>query len=391
MPFNLAGAFLLGVTALVCLGAESQTVWFGPMAFTSEREVRDDYIPMLTDTANWRDIAARADVFKSYIMILPPVPLPGNDAPEISDDELRRLIAVLAEQGLKTAFEVGGARSREAGAGHAAALGEFTWLRRWLDLGGKIDYLSTDHSIAFGLEKWLATKDPAESGAMSYQDPEVRQLINDLCEELAGYIEKMSELLPGVRIGAIDSLGYWWVEGEDGRVYEPSRPDIPDLPFAEIFARLVEAVEARGLRLDHFHSDFGHDGVRFDGAGTGKLNYGRVLAVEAAVRAAGIRSGNIVNAFHDAFHDKTLPEPESARSSAEAVNNTLAFFEGYMAAGQIPDDLVFQTWQPFPDKTGPETERDTVMHLHRSMMTHSAFPPDNCTALTPQEETSLPK
>jgi len=40
---------------------------------------------------------------------------------------------------------------------------------------------------------------------------------------------------------------------------------------------------------------------------------------------------------------------------------------------------VLQTWQPYPHLTGPEDRPNTVMSLHRRILTHEAFP---ATALT---------
>lgn len=346
-----------------------EEVWFGPMAFIEGRDVRDDFVPMLLDTEQWPELFARIDVFKSYIMILPDVPVPGNSAPELSDDDLRALIALFEQNGIQVAFEVGGARSRMPGAGVAAAEQEFQWLSRWIELGGKIDFLTTDHSIAFAIEDWLTTIDPAESGAMTYFDEEVQSLIRDACSESASYIERMTELIPGVRFGAIESLGYWYVV-HGSQVYLPTRLDLPWMPFDLVLRDFVDALNERGLTLDHFHTDFGYEGVEFDGRFTASLDYGRILGIESIVKLFGAYSGNIVNAFHN----RSNPYPIPATANVEAFAHTLAFFDGYAATGQTADQIVLQTWQPYPDATGPAGTDFTVMNMHRTLVLRDNFP-----------------
>lgn len=74
-----------------------------------------------------------------------------------TDAELKALIALLKKGGIKTGIEVGGARW---GAGSmcdlqgvlAYAQVEQKQVQRWLDLGGEVDNLSTDHAIVRSAE-----------------------------------------------------------------------------------------------------------------------------------------------------------------------------------------------------------------------------------------------
>jgi hypothetical protein len=50
------------------------------------------------------------------------------------------------------------------------------------------------------------------------------------------------------------------------------------------------------------------------------------------------------------------------------VDNTLEYFDGYVAAGGEPDTWILQRWQPYPDVTGPETVRDTDMGVSRLLV-----------------------
>ena len=147
--------------------SEKHAIWIGPMPFIEGRTLRGDYFSEILDSFNESTIWEAMAVFKSYLMILPTAPIPGNTEPEASDSQLMALIEKLEQLGVDTAFEVGGARSRASGSGRNQALNEFAHLERWLKLGGRIDYLTTDHSLMRGLDAWLEVTDPAESANMS--------------------------------------------------------------------------------------------------------------------------------------------------------------------------------------------------------------------------------
>lgn len=98
------------------------------------------------------------------------------------------------------------------------------------------------------------------------------------------------------------------------------------------------------------------------------------MAAEAIVKSLGLDSGIIINAFDDFSYvgSNTVQEKEKAQNAAErsasAVDNTLEYFDGYVAAGGDPDIWIFQRWQPYPDVTGPETIRDTDMGVTRLLL-----------------------
>lgn len=80
----------------------------------------------------------------------------GKTLPELPDEQLGRLAAVCRQNDLDVAFEVGGLRMGAAKPvrgqwGKAVAQNEFTHLKRWLEAGGTLDYLSTDHAVMMNL------------------------------------------------------------------------------------------------------------------------------------------------------------------------------------------------------------------------------------------------
>ena len=342
-------------------------VWVGPMPFTRRdpRELRPDYVDTLTDRSAWPDVLAKTDVFKSYIMVLPSVPLPGRSESELPDRDLRRLVAFTEQQGLRVAFEVGGLRRapgetpRPGTWGQRMAEGEYRHLKRWLDAGGRIDYLTSDHAVMHNL------------GHHTYRGTDCGLSMLQVLDELAVYFREMQKRIPGVRVGVIESLGYFHVRGADGTEYPRTVKKLPVWDFETFFVQLCDAFRRHGVALDHFHIDFGYMGVDADRRimGSGSLNVGRVLAAERLVASAGVRSGVIVNAFHD----RRAEVSSATEASREAAERTLAFFRGYAAAGGSSDHLVIQTWQPYPDRTGPEGDPLTVLGLARELLESPAF------------------
>ena len=355
---------LCSVTAVTQKDAEAppttDLIWVGPMPFTSGRVLRDDFFPTLSDADKWPTVLRRTDVFKSYIMVLPEVPLPGKQKPELSDDQLRKLALLLKEHHVKVAFEVGGLRiapgqkARQGEWGKRVAANEFTHLKRWLDAGGRIDYLTTDHPVMMNL------------GHRTYQGTDSGLTLEETLEELASYYAEMARRIPNVKFGTIESLGFFHVKGPDGVEYPRTVPKLPIWRFEEFFDLLLAAMKRHGLKLDHFHIDYGYYGVRHDGRRLKKagLDFGRLLAVERYVQSKGVNAGVIVNAFHD----RSVKEPESEQASREATKNTVGFHEGYLTAGGEAEHMVIQTWHPYPDRTGPEDEPLTVLNLVRDLI-----------------------
>ncbi|MCX6361667.1 MAG: hypothetical protein NT029_17825 [Armatimonadetes bacterium] len=352
----VAAAALLSSRMAAAPGRPADRVWVGPMPFVSDRTFRSDYLPTLLDERLWPAVLKRTRVLKSYLMVLPADPVPGKRAPEASDEQLRALARFVRRHRLKVAFEVGGIRMAADTpcdqAGETTARGELRHLRRWLKAGGRIDYLTTDHAVMMTVgAPYVNPKSFAHRG----------MTVSDAIGELADYFAIMHRAIPGARLGIIESLGFFTVDA-GSRTYPRTVPALPVWRFDQFIAEVAEAMHRRGLRLDHFHVDFGWEGVRHDGLG--KPDCGRILAVEAAVRRHGVRPGVIINAFHDGM----AANPDPAEASRQAVANTLRFTDAYLAAGGAADHLVVQTWQPYPDRTGPETDANTVLGLANAVL-----------------------
>jgi hypothetical protein len=350
--------------ALVGAG-DARRVWVGPMPFVSDRTLRDDFYPTITDPHKWPTVLSQANVFKSYIMVLPSDPVPGKTAPELSEEQLKRLGDYARANRLKVALEVGGIRMADTTpndqAGEYTAASELRHLKRWTAAGGSLDFLTTDHGVMMTIGAPYVDPDHFKQRGMT---------MADAIKELVDYFEIVHREIPTAKLGCIESLGFFTVQAPGGKVYSRTVPALPVWWFNEYLDMLVDLMTRRGLTLDHFHIDFGYEGVYHDGGGKGTLDFGRILAVEAYAQSKGVEAGVIVNAFHD----RSVTNPVPAVANRQAYENTLRFFREYMAAGGKADDIVLQTWMPYPDKTGPESEPYTVLNMDRDILLDPAFP-----------------
>lgn len=331
----------------------SDKIWICPLPMDLTRKscIMPDFIPTITQKTNWPTVFGRTAVYKTYIEALG----------KFSDEELAVLGRFVTENHLPVAVELGGIRMaavRPAVAdediGVESARIEWPILERFIALGGRVDYITTDHALAemmTGRNKQRAL--PREM----------------LFDQMMQYFTFMREKLPELRCGAIESLGFFTVEGTNGRLYQQLDPSLIHISFEEYFDGYLAAAQRAGIPIDHFHIDFGMQDVETDGGADG-LDYGRVISVETYVQERGVQVGFIAaNAFSVPM---TLTEAVDDWQGAcrSAAERTLRYFEGYMRAGGRADYLILQRWQPYPIAVG--TDEDAPygqLAIFKSMVT----------------------
>lgn len=335
-------------------------IWYGPGSLnTVTRGIRDDFIEQVTHSENWPTVYAHTAVFKQFIESLG-----GN---KYSDEELRQLASFLREAGIKCAFEIGALRwSKDLygpGSGEKYAAREIQTLQRWVDAGGTVDYLSTDHAVMWNVGLVLQGARPMAG----LGDPDWRVVLEEVADSLA----MIQKEFPNAKIGMIESLGYFSV----GDAYTTTDPgSLYPIDFEEFMETSQERLRAHGVELDHMHVDFSLQDCRYDGRREGIADYGRLLAAEAIIKNAGLDSGIIINAFDEFSYKGSNIVQEERRAdnaterSESAVVNTLEYFDGYVAAGGQPDVWILQRWQPYPDITGPETVRHSDMGITKLLI-----------------------
>lgn len=355
----LAG-MLIGCSSAGGLASFGSELWYGPATLnTVTRGIRDDFLEQFTDTNNWPMVYEKTAVFKQFIETL--------GGKKYSDEELKQLAAFTREAGLKCAFEIGALRWTPElygkGSGKKYAAKEISALQRWVDAGGTVDYLTTDHAVMWNVGLCLQGAKPMAG----IGDPDWRKVMDEVVDSLA----MIHEAFPDAKIGMIESLGYFSV----GDNYTTTDPQcIYPIDFETFLRAAQKKLIKCNIELDHIHIDFSYQDCRYDGRKQQRLDFGRIIAAEQIVKSLGINSGIIINAFDDFSYvgSNTVQEKEKAQNaterSASAVDNTLKYFDGYVAGGGNPDTWIFQRWQPYPDVTGPETVRNTDMGVSRLLV-----------------------
>ncbi len=310
----------------------------------------EDYLPVMTDTSKWSKVLSATDSLKFYI----------DGITEQCDDAYRKTLADLVQEtGLEVCVELGGFRMNDGikkygdQAGEQAALFEQKKLEPWLKTpGARLDTITTDHSMM-----WFVRE----------MTPEQMEL---LVQEHLDYIEAMQQWRPGLKVGFIESLGYFWFTGKNGKQYRQTDVGFPKFDFRGFMTTLMEEAKKRNIEIDHFDMDFGFAGCVADSIGWDnnhlwreekKLDFGRILEAEKVCKDLGLNVGVF---FNDTLWDRLYAKagcetPEDA--DRECDDRSVAFIKGYFAAGGRPDRLCFQSWTTHPTKTGPESEPHSFM------------------------------
>ena len=169
--------------------------------------------------------------------------------------------------------------------------------RRWLDLGGRLDSVTTDHALTWDARHELPQQHCEPPVPMAAR-------IDVVVQVLASW---RAFLGPDTSIGFIESLGYWDITGPDGTAYQNVDPSrlrkltgwIPQL--SDVTAMLLSAGERLNPTpevplIDHYQIDYGMDGVEEDTIHYGprppvRMNYGRILGAESIMKAHDLQTG----------------------------------------------------------------------------------------------------
>src|SRR6266850_6539558 len=185
------------------------TSWIGPRPFVTGATVRPDFHNVWDPPPTWDQIRTQTEVFKTYLNVLQNPAIPGQAG--LTDSEVAGFVN--ATRGKQVAFEVSGL-GNYPGTWCGSSLGENTWnqfdrdlLLRWVNPGGgQIDYITSDHAIAH-----IYFDGPNSCPLMSMQD---------IIGRLVDYFALAKAALPGVKVGLIESLGFWLFV-TDSRTYYP--------------------------------------------------------------------------------------------------------------------------------------------------------------------------
>jgi hypothetical protein len=228
---------------------------------------------------------------------------PLNDAFLASD-----FLPKLREWGTALALDVTGATLVACGRDDRLAA-EIAGLRRILDLGGQVSFLS--------LQSPLSKVGDAACGVYG-QEGGFAERISDIVH----YARAMSEQLPDVEIGLIDAM--------------PAK----GWAYADVYRELVASLVAADLRLSYLHLDFPAENAAPD--------WSNLRQAEELIRnELGLQYGLLY-----------ISRTGGAISNVAFRDNVLAAYRGYRAAGGRPDHLVLTSWYRYPDAMLPEDDED---------------------------------
>ena len=301
---------VVGVTAAKAI-TNGDLIWLGPNTWKGL---------FATDSA-WSQVQARTHVVKLYV----------DDVNGAFPAALAAAVATLNQAHIAVAVEVGGVRDWNC-SGEALATIESEKIAKFIDAGGAVSFLDLDspfgHTIATGI--------PGNCGFS----------VAETSAQLVAYIQMMRHAFPGVRIGLIEPVPWYSVGAH------PANPgnNFGDLP--QLLDTFQTTLAAANEHIDYFHADAPYDYDQANPTGWFKL-----VSLAAAVRGHGWRFGLIYNSDtggrtgDQPFHDQTL-----------------ASFAAFKAAGGRSDDVLVQSWYPFPSMMVPETQSFTFTNVAKNLI-----------------------
>jgi len=366
----LSASLVCGVALAGCTvekkSSDSLNIWYGPGSInTVDRTLRSDFIEQVTNTKNWPTVYKNTVVFKQFIETMYP------NKGFYSDEQLKTMADFVNKAGLKTAFEFGALRwtpeNHGPGSGERYAQEEIEILQRWVDAGGKIDYLTTDHAVMWNVGLVLQGSKPMAK----YEKSDWRYVMDEVVKSL----NLIHKAFPEAKIGIIESLGYFSIVGANGKkLISTDYGSIYPIDYKTFIVEFRDKLAAVGITLDHVHVDFPYQDCKYDGLETNTMDFNRILGAEKVVKELGISSGIIINAYDDYSYlgTNSPTEKEKAKNvvarNRSAIKNSKEYLQGYLKAGGNPDLWIFQRWMPYPDVTGPETVPETDMGLTKLLL-----------------------
>jgi hypothetical protein len=287
-----------------------QHIWIGPNVAAG----------LFVPGASWPSVQARTQVLKLYISDL-----------DTDPSSLASMAATLNQAHIAVAIESGGLRGGDcsgASVGHV----DSDFIQRLVHAGGAISFIALDEPFANSLASGV--------------EPNCGYTVAQAAAELATEIHIMRSAFPGVEIGLIEPVPLYSV----GSYPSNSVTAFGDL--LQLLDTFLSVLAQAHERIDFFHADAPYD---YDQALPN--GWQKVVALEHAVRDHGIRFGLIYNseaggtAGDEPFHDQTL-----------------AALLAYQAAGGRPDDLLLQSWYPYPSAMVPEDQANTFTNTAKDVI-----------------------
>jgi len=269
-------------------------------------------------------------------------------------EDLKKLAAVVRENGLKVSVECGGTLGfapLDDRNGEFSARIELAKLDKWRRAGGRIDYLNLDGPVR----------------RLLYPRRGKRRIpgftsIEDCANELMDYIRAVKAVYPGVRFFLLTNFPNWGYRGQPS--YHARGPKQQDWGDYDLVIRTVlKIAKEQGIRLDGVTVDNPyeyavgeHFSVKLEDPR--KIDWlGRIRAFEDFARAHGLELNLIINS-----------EKGGKTSDREFYERTLKMLDAYIQAGGKPTRYIVQSWYRFPETIVPETAPYSMTALVKAVL-----------------------
>ncbi|MCP3975527.1 MAG: hypothetical protein GY720_13665 [bacterium] len=363
--------------------------------------MRDDWLPLVTDPAEWDSVRDRIEVFKIFYNMLrnhplsdlcvvlhdPPNPPTAPTEMPLTNLELELLVDALqtGDDPLAVGFEVAGIRLGDPtlpnlpedycdwvhddpsgvpnieGVGACQADKDIMVLNRWEDANGTVDVLNLDHAMG---NNWCR-EDPPYAVPNSCSIP-----WQDLVREMADYLAAMHLEYPNARLGIYEGPALFHVVGPDGTY--PARGPAEDEPtFEEFIDELLDQIADRrllpgleNLYLNHYDIDHASHAVYADGGFDGTWDFGRVTLVEKKLCSRDVTVGLLAHPGNG-FMGPRSTDPDA---NDNAYGTAMRYLAEYRLADGDADNLVMGMWHTHPYVTGPEEAPSSIMNLARDLL-----------------------
>jgi len=304
-PLLAACSVALGLLApLGSLGATAQ-VWLSPAFSFAGHTGSVDNLELFKDSSAWAEARARVSVFKIAVHTLNQ--LPDDDLASMLSYLDRNHIAFAVEYGMLTASDSCG-RGVE---GFKPENMPTHISNRVKKLGGRIRYIAMDEPLFFG--------------HFFNRTNACHWSIDTIARNAAPNIRQFRAIFPDIEIGDIEPVN-----------------NMKD-DWLEAVRDWIEAYQkASGMPLAFFHDDMiWREPIA-----------ARTRMLTALLDSHGIKFGVIFNSRGDVSSDQDW--------LASAKRN----IEEYRAASlKAPDQIIIQSWKPYPTHVLPESNAFTLTHL----------------------------
>jgi hypothetical protein len=294
--------------------------------------------------SEWAAVRSNLHVLKLYIDTV-------NNA---TTQQLQNLAAVVGQQGIKVAIEMGGLLGEYALSGDTNGLGEWSFskempkIQKWLNAGGTVHHLEFDDPInrAF-YPKDAALGKQVETGYFT---------LAQATAELLDAMKLYRQALPGVKFVYLANFPNWGWDGAPAYYtfgftnFTGNQPQMGRGDFKVVLEHVLPAAAAAGLPFWAVCADHPRD--YFTGAqGSNQTSVKNSVNWRQRVRALEIHVESKGLPFILIANDQT-----TGNSNATDFQNAVAdYIDQYQAEGGSPYAYNIQSWYNHPTVTLPET------------------------------------